>query len=158
AAIVFFLIGRNTVHAPTQPTYHQLTFQRGTIYQARFTPDGQTVVYAASWDGKPTELFSMRADSTESRPLGITDADLMGISSNGELGVRIAPRFLTSFQTSGTVGRATLSGGAPRPVESDVQAADWTPDGKSGVIVRDIGGEQNMVLNGKTLYSTPGWI
>jgi eukaryotic-like serine/threonine-protein kinase len=72
--------------------------------------------------------------------------------------VRTAPRFLTSFQTIGTVGRTSLSGGLPRPVENDVQAADWAPDGKSGVLVRDVGGEQRMEFNGKVLYSTPGWI
>src|SRR5207302_6139751 len=104
AGIVAFLIGRSTGGAATPPTYHQLTFQRGTVYQARFAPDGETVVYAAAWNGKPTELFSMRTDSTESRPLGLTDTDLLGISSTGELAVRTAPHFLTSFQTSGTVG------------------------------------------------------
>jgi Tol biopolymer transport system component len=158
AAIVAFLAGRSSAPASATPTYHQLTFQRGTIYGARFAPDGETVVYAAAWNGKPTELFSMRTDSTESRPLGLADTDLLSVSSSGELAVRTAPRFLTSFQTSGTVGRTTLSGGVPRPVENDVQAGDWAPDGKSGVIVRDAGGEQRMEFNGKQLYSTPGWI
>src|SRR4051812_37529049 len=31
AAIVFFLIGRSTAPSATPPTYHQLTFQRGTV-------------------------------------------------------------------------------------------------------------------------------
>jgi eukaryotic-like serine/threonine-protein kinase len=158
AAVAAFLMGRSSAPAATPLTYHQLTFQRGTVYQARFAPDGETVVYAAAWNGKPVELFSMRADSTDSRPLGLTDTDLMSISSNGELAVRTAPRFLTSFQTTGTVGRTSLSGGLPRPVENDVQAADWAPNGKSGVLVRDVGGEQRMEFNGKILYSTPGWI
>src|SRR5256885_9951974 len=71
AGIVAFLAGRSTSPTATPPTYHQLTFQRGTVYQARFAPDGETVVYAAAWNGRPVELFSMRADSTESRPLGL---------------------------------------------------------------------------------------
>src|SRR4051812_7292575 len=158
AGIVAFFAGRSPAPTATPPTYHQLTFQRGTVYQARFAPDGETVVYAAAWNGKPVELFSMRADSTESRPLGLSDTDLMSISSSGELAVRTAPRFLTSFQSTGTVGRTSLSGGLPRPVENDVQAADWAPDGKSGVLVHDAGGEQRMEFNGKVLYSTPGWI
>ena len=158
AAIVLFFLGRSTAPSLTPPTYHELTFQRGTIYNARFAPDGETVVYAAAWNGKPTELFSVRIGSTESRPLGLADTDLLAVSSTGDLAVRTAPRFLTSFQTSGTVGRTSLSGGVPRPVENDVQAGDWAPDGKSGVIVRDVGGEQRMEFNGKVLYSTPGWI
>jgi eukaryotic-like serine/threonine-protein kinase len=158
AAIVAFLIGRTTVPTAAVPAYHQLTFQRGTVYNARFAPDGETIVYAAAWNGKPSEIFSIRADSTESRPLGIVDADLMSISSNGELAVRTSPRFLTSFQTSGTLGRVMAAGGVPRPVENDVQAADWDPAGKTGVIVRDAGGQQRLDLDGKILYSTPGWI
>jgi serine/threonine protein kinase/Tol biopolymer transport system component len=158
AAIVLFFVGRSTAPTVTSPTYHQLTFQRGTIYSARFAPDGETVVYAAAWNAKPIELFSMRTDSTDSRPLGLTDTDLLSISSGGELAVRTAPRSLTSFQTSGTLGRTALTGGLPRPVENEVQAADWAPDGKSGVIIRDVGGQQRMEFGGKVLYSTPGWI
>ncbi len=158
AGIVAFLIGRSTVPSTPSPRYHQLTFKRGTVYNARFAPDGETIVYAAAWDGKPSEIFSIRADSTESRSLGIVDTDLMSVSSKGELAVRTAPRFLTSFQTSGTLGRTTLAGGVPRPVENDVQAAEWDPAGKTGVLVRDIGGQQRLDLDGKVLYSTPGWI
>src|SRR3954452_6089161 len=34
------------------PAYHQLTFRRGDVTAARFTPDGG-VVYSASWEGAP---------------------------------------------------------------------------------------------------------
>ena len=40
------------------PSYHRLSFRRGTILSARFAPDGQTVVYGASWDGDPFRVFS----------------------------------------------------------------------------------------------------
>jgi hypothetical protein len=95
AAILFF-VGRQTAPVPPPPSFHQLTFQRGTTYGARFAADGETIVYAAAWDGKPSELFSTRAESTESRSLGITDADLLGISSGGELAVRLAPRYVSA--------------------------------------------------------------
>jgi hypothetical protein len=35
------------------PSYQQITFGSGTIRAARFAPDGQTIVYSASWDGAP---------------------------------------------------------------------------------------------------------
>src|SRR5437868_6635795 len=130
AAFIFFLVGRETAPNSAVPTYRQLTFQRGTVYQARFAPDGETVVYAAAWDAKPSEVFSVRTDSTDSRSLGLTDTDLLSVSSSGELAVRTAPRFLTSFQTSGTVGRTTPTGGLPRPLVNHVQAGDWSPAGK----------------------------
>jgi serine/threonine protein kinase len=46
------LAGRDLWQGPA-PTFKQLTFRRGWISYARFAPDGRTVLYAASWDGKP---------------------------------------------------------------------------------------------------------
>ena len=34
------------------------TFRQGIVSSARFTPDGQSFVYSASWEGQPYELFS----------------------------------------------------------------------------------------------------
>jgi len=51
------------------PFYHRLTFRRGTIYGARFAPNGQTVVYTAAWDGQPPKIFATRLGSVESREL-----------------------------------------------------------------------------------------
>ena len=51
-------------------SFHRLTFRRGNLLSARFAPDGQTVAYAAAWEGAPAEIFTVRTDGTESRPLG----------------------------------------------------------------------------------------
>ena len=49
---------------------------RGTIYSARLSSDGQTVVYAAAWEGAPRpEIFSSRIQGPESRPLALQNAD-----------------------------------------------------------------------------------
>jgi len=64
-----------TAPAPTPPAFRQLTFQRGYLQSARFAPDGETIVYAAAWNGKPIELFSTRPEGNESRALGLSDAD-----------------------------------------------------------------------------------
>jgi Tol biopolymer transport system component len=158
AGILFF-VGRQTAAPPPLPTFRQLTFQRGTIYGARFTADGENIVYAAAWDGKPSELFSMRPESTEFRSLGVMDADLLGISSGGELALRVAPKFFTAYQSSGMLARMMLSGGAPRPIENDIQWADWSPDGKGLAIVRDVEGRQRLEYPaGKVIYETAGWI
>src|SRR5262245_26132539 len=34
----------------SQPSFKRLTFRRGTVWTARFAPDGQTVVYSAAWE------------------------------------------------------------------------------------------------------------
>src|SRR6202049_240966 len=158
AAILFF-VGRQTAPVPPPPSFHQLTFQRGTTYGARFAADGETIVYAAAWDGKPSEIFSTRAESTESRSLGIADADLLGISSGGELAVRLAPRYVSAYRSSGTLARMMLSGGSPRPIEDNVHWADWAPDGKGMAIVRDVGGRERLEYpEGKVIFETAGWI
>ena len=41
----------------SQPLYHQLTFRRSSIQSAHFTPNGQSVVYGAAWEGSPIDLF-----------------------------------------------------------------------------------------------------
>jgi len=35
------------------PTFHEVTFRNGTIWDARFAPDGQTIIYGAAWEGRP---------------------------------------------------------------------------------------------------------
>src|SRR5262249_25962615 len=43
------------------PVFHQLTYRHGTLDRSRFAPDGETVVYTASWEGLPPEIFSVSA-------------------------------------------------------------------------------------------------
>ena len=108
----------------------QLTFARGSIRAARFAPDGQTIVYGAAWDGRPLEIFTTRADSTESRSLGLPDADLLAVSSTGELAISLHRHFIIGYETTGTLARVPLAGGAPREVLENVEDADWSPDGR----------------------------
>ncbi len=69
--------------ARNQSTYEltRLTFRLGVIRSGRFAPDGQTIVYSASWGGRPFALFAMAADGTNSRALGILGAALLSVSS-----------------------------------------------------------------------------
>jgi len=116
------------------PSYQRLTFRRGTIGQARFAPDGQTIVYDARWDGRPSEIFTLRPGNPESRPLGITNTRLLAVSSSGELAVQLRPAWFYGAYT-GTLARVPLGGGEPRPVREEVNEADWTPDGSRLAIV-----------------------
>ncbi|HUJ25286.1 MAG TPA: serine/threonine-protein kinase, partial [Myxococcales bacterium] len=54
---IAFLFGRRA-SAAVVPSFHKLTFRRGSIWSARFAPDGQTVVYSAAWDADRLQLFS----------------------------------------------------------------------------------------------------
>jgi eukaryotic-like serine/threonine-protein kinase len=141
------------------PSYHQVSFRRGTIWAARFTPDANTIVYSASWGGKPLDILSARPGSTESRSLALGDTDLLAVSSTGEMAVLLHRRELARFVSRGTLGRVPLAGGAPREVLEDVREADWSPDGTNLAIVHDVGDRERLEFPmGKLLFESSGWI
>lgn len=83
-----FLTGRASVRAAAgPPQFTRLTFRRGLVQSARFAPDGETVVYGASWEGAPFEIFVTRADARESRTLGLGNADIFALSGKGDLAI-----------------------------------------------------------------------
>jgi serine/threonine protein kinase/Tol biopolymer transport system component len=142
----------------SQPVYHQVTFRRGTVYSARFGPDGQAIYFSAAWDGNPVDIYSTRTGSPEYASLGDSGAQLMGVSSTGEMAVLLRSRSGV-FQQFGTLARMPLAGGAPREILDQVNWADWSPDGSNLAIVRAQGGFTQLEYPiGKVLYKTPGWI
>ena len=126
---------------------------------ARFAPDGQTVVYGAAWEGAPSEVFTVRTDGAESRPLGLSKADVAAISSKGELAVLLkSGDGLFSFATgSGTLARVPLNGGTPREVLEDVFHASWAPNGEDlAVVRRSASGQRQLEYPvGKALAEAP---
>ncbi len=157
--IAAFAAGRRT-GGIEPPSFRELTFQRGEIYSARFAPDGQTILYAAAWEGRPVEIFVSRLDSPEARPFGLKSADLFAVSSTGEMAVSLGRRFGGPFQRTGTLARIGITGGGtPREVLEDVLWADWGPDGKSFAVVRAVGPRTRLEYPiGTVLYETEGWI
>jgi eukaryotic-like serine/threonine-protein kinase len=141
------------------PTYRQLTFRGGTIRMARFAPDGKTIVYSAAWEGNPTELYTTRPESPESRTIGLSAAEVLSISGDGEMAVLLHSHNVDPYINEGTLGRVPLGGGAPREVLENVQWADWSPDGTNFAVVREFGGQSRLEYPiGKVLYETGGWI
>jgi len=141
------------------PSYQQITFGSGTIRAARFAPDGQTLVYSASWDGAPLKLFLKHPSSPDSLPLELPSGNLLGISPSGELAIALDCRSNHPGVCAGKLARAALTGGAPRDVAEGIQEADWAGDGSSQVIVRDVGGKSRLEFPmGKVLYETSGHV
>jgi Tol biopolymer transport system component/predicted Ser/Thr protein kinase len=150
----------HAMHSRTEPAiYHQLTFRRGTVRSARFTPNGQSVVYGAAWEGKPTELFITSPESPQSRSLERHGDELMSISSTGDIALLTNVTVTGTYTQSGTLARMPINGGGPRDILNGVQWADWSPDGKQLAIVRDMGGKNRLEFPiGKVIHETPGWI
>jgi serine/threonine protein kinase/Tol biopolymer transport system component len=140
------------------PKLHRITFRRGTIWTARFTPDGN-VIYGAAWEGHPIELFAAQHGSMESRSLGMPGSNVLAIAPSGEFALATKVHFLEGFESQGMLARAPQGGGAPRDIADGIEYADWSPDGSSLLIVRRIGGRQTLEYPmGKVLYETAAWV
>jgi len=156
-----FFLGRQTgrTKAIAPPVYHQLTFRHGGIRMARFAPDDQSILYSAAWEESQVEIFSTRPESPESRPFGLPNAEVLALSPTGEMAVLLKSRNIEPFIFGGVLARVPLGGGAPREILEGVQWADWSPDGSSLAVVRDLGGQNRLEYPiGRVLYQTAGWI
>ena len=137
------------------PSYHRLTFRDGTVWSARFAPDGETIVYGASWRGGPIQIYSTRPEVPESVALSLPPAGVLAVSPSGEMAISLGAQPSGEFSTTGTLARSSFAGGGPREVLESVQAADWAPDGASLAVVRSVGGRSRLEFPiGKTLYET----
>jgi Tol biopolymer transport system component len=159
ASVGAYFLGRHSATA-TQPEYQRITFRRGTVYTARFSPDSQTVLYTARWQSGPFDVFSTRPDSPESRSIGLpAGAEIQAVSATGEMAVLLNVATHGSFSFSGTLAQVPLAGGAPRELMKDVEWADWSPDGKSLAIAHFVKGKEQLEFPaGKVLFETDGWI
>ena len=145
--------------ASSAPSFQRLTFRRGYIWSARFAPDGQTIVYGAAWGGEPVAVFSMREESPESLRLAIPSADILAISSTGEMALSLGRHFVEDWLSKGMLAQMPLSANVPRELLDAVQGADWSPDAKTLAIVRDVEGRNRLEFPvGRVLYETVGWI
>ena len=141
------------------PSYRQLTFGREFISAARFAPDQRTIVYSSAHLGMQTELFSLAPDSHSPVSLGLQDTDLESISSGGEMLLIRGRRDVSRNVSVGLLARAPLTGGAPRPIMSDVVSAAWGPNDQIAV-ARYVEGHFRLEYPiGHVLYiPTAGWI
>jgi serine/threonine protein kinase/Tol biopolymer transport system component len=152
-----YLLGQRNGRIPP-PSFHRLTYRGGTIYNARFSSDGQTVFYGGRWGSNPMAVFSARPDSPESRGLEFGVADVLGVSRSGLLAISLNRRPIGYVRNSGTLAQVPIAGGAPRKILDDVEEADWSPDGRLA-IVRTVTGRNRLEFPiGRVLYQTVGWI
>jgi Tol biopolymer transport system component len=145
---------------PPAAEYQQVTFRTGSIGNARFTPDG-SIVYNASWEGGDPQLYVARTDNPGARELGLKNAELLSISKNGELAVRLHTVAYGGYSRAGTLARVPISGGSPREVLDHVQNADWAANGESMAVVRYVPENNHWRLEypiGRVLFDSINWI
>jgi serine/threonine protein kinase len=114
--------------------FTNISFRDGTLLGARFSHDGQTIVYSGRWEGAQPQISVARIGSPESRPLGIPAAEVAAVSSSDELAVFLGCEEIYFLTCGGTLATVSLAGGSPRTLAEHVAQADWHPDGKRMVI------------------------
>ena len=140
------------------PRFMKLTFRRGDVRTARFTPDGQSIVYSANWDGEPDRIYPVRVERPRVVAPPLADGALLSVSRTGDLAMTIRPRRDNLFLERGTLAQIPLTGGAPRELLEDVIFADFGPDGRIAVVRADRGRTRLEFPIGTVLYETTGWI
>ncbi len=144
---------------PEPPVFRQLTASRGMVRMARFSPDGQSVVFGGMWNGDPMKLYSQRTDASVFNPIAVPDADLLSVSSTGELAIGLNRRFPGSHFILGTLARTSFTGGEPREVLENVLDADWSADGSQLAVSRAVGNRFRLEFPiGKVLFENDGYI
>jgi eukaryotic-like serine/threonine-protein kinase len=159
-AILAFGVWWGKRTASTKPLdFQRLTVRHGTIFTARFAPDGHNVLYGASWDGMPIDIYSTDLKIPGARDVGIHSSQLLSVSSTGEMAILQSLNSAFMFTNRGTLAQVPLTGGSPRQIAENVTGADWAPDGKTLAIIRDMGGTERLEFPiGHVLYETFGWI
>ena len=127
----FLLLGRRD---KPLPVYTAISFREGILHAARFSHDGQTIVYSGEWEGEAPQVTAARVGSPESRSLGIPAGTIAAISSSDELAVLLGCQYGFLVECGGTLATVSLAGGSPRNLAEHVAFADWTPDGKQLLI------------------------
>jgi dipeptidyl aminopeptidase/acylaminoacyl peptidase len=156
-AAAAYLLGRGKGATPV-PNFTRLTFRPQFVTNARFAPDGKTIVFSAAPEGNRNELFVKDAQSAQARPLSIPDTRLLAVSSRGELAVLTHARYLYQRVYVGTLARMPIGEAAPRELLKDVQEADWAPDGETLAIVRRVEGKERLEYPiGKVLAEIGGY-
>jgi len=141
------------------PVFSRLTFRGGHVGAARFSPDGQTIVYSAELGDEPLQLYTTRPDAPQSRELGLKNSSILAVSKQDELAITLNHIQPAANAGGGTLARVPLTGGSPREISEAVGTADWSPDGQ----FLALGTLTNTSFNleypqGKRLYETQGWI
>jgi Tol biopolymer transport system component len=142
---------------PLPQEFTRLTFRLGAVVSARFSPDGQTVVYSASWEGRPAEVFTVSSDGANPRSLGNPGAFVRSVSSTGDIAILTAPG--TTSNGGLTLAILPRDGGAPRAVSENVVDADWGPDGSELAVIHQVKDKQFLEYPiGTKLYESSKWL
>ncbi len=138
-------------------SFDQKTFDQQVIYNARFLPGGQGIVYSGAEFGNRPSLMYLSGSAAVPRRIGPDDTHLLAVSKDGELAVLVDAKYNHHRVLTGTLASMSLDG-APRPLLENVRDADWGPNDQMAV-ARTVAGVDNLEYPiGNVLYETSGYV
>jgi Tol biopolymer transport system component len=142
---------------PQQASFELKTFDPQLIFNARFAPDGRTIVFSSALEGNSPGLFVSRPDGSVPQAL-MPRTHLLSVSSTGELAVLTDASYIRQRLFRGTLARMAI-GGTPHPWLEHVREADWAPDGSTLAVIHDLGLKDQLEYPiGTVLYQTSGYL
>jgi hypothetical protein len=159
AVVLAAVVARRGAPA-SAPVFTQRTFETRAIFNARFMPDGRTVVFSGMPDvGTVSRLFVIRPDHPDPAPVGPDSLHLLGVSKTGRLAVLTHAAYGGHRIFTGTLATFSLGGEAPHEMTTGVRDADWAPNDTSLAVVRDSGGVDLLEYPvGTVLVRSQGWL
>ncbi len=152
-----WFVGRASVHASGSASFRRVGVQHGFMPSARFSRDAKSVAWGASAD-LAVKAFATESDGRAARELASPDAQLVGLSSSGEV-FAIVDRRREGEQAGGGRLVAAGSGAAVRELASGVFDADVAADGAQfAVVLGKLGAERLEFPIGHVLAESHGWI
>jgi eukaryotic-like serine/threonine-protein kinase len=122
--------------------FQPVTYRNGVVTAARFTPDGRSFVYSASWEGQPFGAFLGRPEGPDARDLQLPEARIRSISRTGDMAVVFGPQTIERSFGERTLARIPMAGGARRDLLTAIMDADWIPGTETLAVIRDPGGNR----------------
>ncbi len=138
--------------------FRQVTYRRGEMSDARYSPDQRNILYTAAFEGGKSEIYTVGAKAIGGHALGIPNARLLAVSAQGELAVALSPQKAGALLTPGDLARTFGDSGAPKPEIANIQAADFLPNGNELAIARWVPAQRSTQVEypiGKVLYRAP---
>lgn len=148
-----------TSRRPTMPQAQRITWRRGFIHNAVFTPESQEIIYSAAWSNNPLQVFRTNGNLAGSaRAFEDANADIFAVSDTGRALLGLDYHILRGHTGYGIAATRPLNAGDSRPISDRVIHGDLSKDGEVLVTIRQRGNLTTLEYpHGTPVLSTPGW-
>lgn len=147
------------LRSDVQPEFRRLTFRQGVMHGGRFSSDGRSFLFSASYGGGPWQVYTNGLDIFEERCIGPLDSQLLAVSK-GEIAFNtgITSR-VWDFSHRGVLAKAPQRGNySPKAILSEVEWADFDNAGELAAVSMANGKYRIEYPLGTVVVESSGWI